>query len=107
MSGMATGRAVARDYIRALWIADKSGGETRGLSDLDIWCPLTGTKFQLPPWFGEHVEPVPRPNWQQEYYLGFASQIALALPQMAGSDLEVIANKALKHASGALEKSLG
>lgn len=72
------GALAATEFLRAAWLADRLGFDTKRLvADLDEWCPVPYRAIvKLPPWLHPLPEPVPHPNWDIAFQLGFAMQLA-------------------------------
>lgn len=72
------GAAVAVEFIRAAWLADRFGLDpARFQADLDDWCPTRPKWPKLPLWWPPIPEPdPPHPDWHTEFHLGFAARLA-------------------------------
>lgn len=78
--GFALGAALAGEFLRAAWTADRFGLETgRLMDDLDDWCPTAPRKPKLPPHLGPPIpDPDPDPRWFPALHSGFAVRLAAA-----------------------------
>jgi hypothetical protein len=74
------GAAVAAEFVRAVWIADRFGQDLgRVFTDLDDWCPTYPKRFKLPPWWFPWPpipDPEPHPEWSIDFHLGFVARLA-------------------------------
>jgi hypothetical protein len=74
------GAALAAEFIRTAWLADRFGLDLGRVSDdLDDWCPTRPKKrLKLPPWWPPIPDPDPHPNWFIDFHLGFVARLAAA-----------------------------
>ncbi len=105
-SPVSIGAAVAAEYLRSLWVAEKiMEGGGRGVSlDIEDWCPTAQNRFSLPPWWHPTVDPDPPPEWRIAFHAGFAGHLAAVAAQLKGSALERPANAALDRSLAVLDQ---
>jgi hypothetical protein len=74
------GAALAAEFIRTAWLADRFGLDLGRVSDdLDDWCPTRPKRrLKLPPWWPPIPDPDPHPNWFIDFHLGFVARLAAA-----------------------------
>jgi hypothetical protein len=99
------GAALAAEFIRTVWFADRFGLDVGRVFDDDgDWC-LTPAKlrFKLPPWWPPIPDPEPHPNWFVDFHLGFAARLAAASPE--GTRIGESINKAIERSINAIESA--
>ncbi|WP_054314079.1 hypothetical protein [Mesorhizobium sp. 1M-11] len=98
------GAAVAAEFIRSAWLADRSALDLKQVfDDLDDWCPTRPKKLKLPPWLGPVPEPEPHPEWLVEFHLGFAARVAVSVSEFGDTSLGQSLNKAIDRSLGVIE----
>ena len=82
------GAAIANEFARTAWLAERFGLIGVALKDLDDWCPTgNSTKLKLPPWWPPIPEPEPHPDWAVEFHLGFAARVSVIAAEHEGTRL--------------------
>ncbi|MFM2065600.1 MAG: hypothetical protein RLZZ584_509 [Pseudomonadota bacterium] len=96
-SALETGAAVAAEFVRLVWQADRTGASRANMSEvLDDWCPTVPRRIKFPPWWPPiPPEPDPHPDWLAEFHLGFAARLAVAVRDVAGKEFDDTLNKAI------------
>jgi hypothetical protein len=102
------GAALASEFIRAAWLAERLGGDAgRAFDDLDDWCPTVPKRIKLPPWWPPLPDPDPDPDWFIDLHLGFAARLATCLGGLEDSRLGEVMHKAMDRSIASLEEATG
>ncbi len=98
------GAAVAAEFIRSAWLADRAGLDMKQVfDDLDDWCPTRPKKIKLPPWWPPFPEPEPHPEWLVDFHFGFAARVAASASEIGDTTLGQSLNKAVDRSLAAIE----
>ncbi|WP_379072508.1 hypothetical protein ACHMW4_28170 [Mesorhizobium sp. UC22_110] len=98
------GAAVASEFIRSAWLADRAGLDMKQVfDDLDDWCPTRPKKIKLPPWWPPFPEPEPHPEWLVDFHFGFAARVAASVAEIGDTSLGQSLNRAIDRSLAAIE----
>jgi len=93
----ALGSAVATEFIRTAWLAERFGlDQARLFSDIEDICPPPRKLPKLPPWWPwPWPTPDPHPDWFTDYHLGFAARLAAVSVDVEGTKLGELLDAAI------------